>query len=143
MEDAETLVLGVKQLAQEKWRKQDQQQNQQAESRAQTQQTHLASQQQRQQQQQQQQQQHQQPLTPREAFFAPTECLPLTAAAGRRCAELLCPYPPGVPLLLPGETITAAAIDALRATLTSGGVVVGARDPELSTVLVVANTATG
>jgi hypothetical protein len=77
-------------------------------------------------------------LTPREAFFAPTERVPLASAAGRVCAELLCPYPPGVPLLIPGERVGAAAAGALRATVEAGGAVVGAGDASLETILVVA-----
>ena len=97
-------------------------------------------------QQQLQQQRPQQPLqqaskqrlTPREAFFAPTERVPIAAAVGRVCAELLCPYPPGVPLLLPGEVVGEGDVAALRATLRSGGVVVGVGDARLDSVLVVA-----
>ncbi len=42
------------------------------------------------------------------AWRAPTEAVPLTAAAGRIAAEPLCPYPPGIPLLVPGERIDPA-----------------------------------
>jgi arginine/lysine/ornithine decarboxylase len=89
------------------------------------------------------QQQQQQLMTPREAFFAPTIRVPLAEAEGRVCAELLCPYPPGVPLLFPGEAVGAEAVAALRGTLESGGVVVGAGDPSLQTVLVVAGQGQG
>ena len=41
------------------------------------------------------------------------ERLPLAAAAGRLAAEPLCPYPPGIPLLIPGERIDAARRDWL------------------------------
>jgi lysine decarboxylase len=39
------------------------------------------------------------------AWRAPTLTLPLALAAGRLAAEPLCPYPPGIPLLVPGERI--------------------------------------
>ena len=39
------------------------------------------------------------------AWRAPSEQVPLVAAAGRLAAEPLCPYPPGIPLLVPGERI--------------------------------------
>lgn len=39
------------------------------------------------------------------AWRAPRQRLPLAAAAGRLAAEPLCPYPPGIPLLVPGERI--------------------------------------
>lgn len=40
-----------------------------------------------------------------EAWRAPAEAVPLEQAAGRLAAEPLCPYPPGIPLLIPGERI--------------------------------------
>lgn len=43
-----------------------------------------------------------------EAWRAPAETVPLPAAAGRIAAEPLCPYPPGIPLLVPGERIDPA-----------------------------------
>lgn len=43
--------------------------------------------------------------TPREALFAPTETLPLEACEGRIAAASLAPYPPGVPVVAPGERI--------------------------------------
>ena len=45
-------------------------------------------------------------LTPREAFFAGEEAVPLTAAAGRIAAEAITPYPPGIPLVMPGERLS-------------------------------------
>lgn len=42
------------------------------------------------------------------AWRDPVEAVPLAAAAGRIAAEALCPYPPGIPLLIPGERIDAA-----------------------------------
>jgi lysine decarboxylase len=45
-----------------------------------------------------------------EAWRAPAEAVPLAAAAGRIAAEPLCPYPPGIPLLIPGERIDGARV---------------------------------
>jgi lysine decarboxylase len=39
------------------------------------------------------------------AWRAPAEAVSLAAAVGRIAAEPLCPYPPGIPLLVPGERI--------------------------------------
>lgn len=58
------------------------------------------------------------PLSPREAFFAPTETLPIEQTPDRICAELVCPYPPGIPALMPGELINPAAIEYLQQILT-------------------------
>jgi arginine decarboxylase len=71
-------------------------------------------------------------LTPRDAFFAPTEAVPLAAAVGRLSGETLCPYPPGIPLLLPGETICAEAIQSLQQIHQAGGSITGAADPSLT-----------
>ncbi len=40
-----------------------------------------------------------------QAWRAASEAVPLVAAAGRIAAEPICPYPPGIPLLIPGERI--------------------------------------
>ncbi len=77
-------------------------------------------------------------IPPRQAFFLPHETLPAATAVGRVSAELVAPYPPGVPVLAPGEVITVAALDALRATLADGGRIAYAADPSLATFQVVA-----
>lgn len=76
-------------------------------------------------------------LTPREAFFAETETLPGERACHRISAEIVCPYPPGVPVLMPGEIITRAALYCLQRVLSSGGTVTGCGDPSLQTLKVV------
>jgi lysine decarboxylase len=48
------------------------------------------------------------------AWRAPRTLLPLTQAVGGLAAEPLCPYPPGIPLLIPGERIDAARADWLE-----------------------------
>jgi arginine decarboxylase len=77
-------------------------------------------------------------LAPREAFFAPNETVPASAAVGRISAELVAPYPPGVPVLAPGELITAEALAALREVAGYGGRIAYAEDPSLATFQVVA-----
>jgi lysine decarboxylase len=77
-------------------------------------------------------------LPPREAFFAPNETVEADAAAGRISAELVAPYPPGVPVLAPGEIITAEALAALRAAHADGSRIAYAADPSLATLQVVA-----
>ncbi len=76
-------------------------------------------------------------LSPREAFFAGNETVPASAAAGRVSAELIAPYPPGVPVLAPGELITAAAIESLREVQADGGRIAYAADPSLETFQVI------
>ena len=76
-------------------------------------------------------------LSPREAFFAGNETVPASAAAGRVSAELIAPYPPGVPVLAPGELITAAAIESLLEVKADGGRIAYAADPSLETFQVI------
>lgn len=56
----------------------------------------------------------------REALSVPFEVLPLEQAAGRVCAQYLWVYPPGVPLAVPGETLTPAVLDRLTALSRDG-----------------------
>jgi arginine decarboxylase len=76
-------------------------------------------------------------LAPRDAFFAANETVPAGRAIGRVSAELIAPYPPGVPVLAPGELITAEALDALREVYADGGRIAYAADPTLGTLQVI------
>ncbi|MBT2566311.1 hypothetical protein J7I84_07350 [Arthrobacter sp. ISL-85] len=76
-------------------------------------------------------------MLPRDAFFGPVEVVPYEAAPGRIAAEMATPYPPGIPLLLPGERINKAAIDYLRSGVEAGMVLPDPADPTLKTIRVV------
>ncbi len=76
-------------------------------------------------------------ISPREAFFARSQTVSIDQSIDQISAELICPYPPGIPLLLPGERITAGAIDYLQIVQRSGGFISGCRDPELHAIQVV------
>ena len=75
-------------------------------------------------------------LSPRQAFFADQRVVPVQDAIAQPSAELICPYPPGIPVLIPGEIITAEAIDFLRQILAAGGILTGCTDPTLHTLKV-------
>jgi arginine/lysine/ornithine decarboxylase len=75
-------------------------------------------------------------LTPREAFFAQTDTVALTDATGLITAEAITPYPPGIPLVMPGERLTGEVIDLLRA-LREAGNPISASDPKLGALKVV------
>jgi arginine decarboxylase len=77
-------------------------------------------------------------LSPREAFFAPHETVDAARAAGRVAAELVAPYPPGIPAIVPGEVVTADVLESLRSAAASGVRVAYATDPTLATIQVVA-----
>ena len=76
-------------------------------------------------------------LSPRDAFFAPTETLPVEQTLDRISAELVCPYPPGIPALMPGELINPAAIEYIQQVFTLGGTLTGCSDPSFKTLKVV------
>lgn len=77
-------------------------------------------------------------LTPREAFFANTETIPFETSMGRVCAEIVAPYPPGIPILAPGEVISEGAIEYLKVVHQMGGFINGPEDVRLRTIKVVA-----
>ncbi|MBE9178990.1 aminotransferase class I/II-fold pyridoxal phosphate-dependent enzyme [Oculatella sp. LEGE 06141] len=76
-------------------------------------------------------------LSPRTAFFAPSVTVPIADAIDRVSTETVCPYPPGIPVLIPGETINAEAIAYLQQVLAAGGMITGCSDPELQTLRVI------
>jgi lysine decarboxylase len=75
--------------------------------------------------------------SPREAFFADHESVPRAAALGRVSAELVAPYPPGVPVLVPGEEITATTLEALDRALDAGTRIAYAADSTVQQLQVV------
>lgn len=76
-------------------------------------------------------------LSPRDAFFGRVEQVPATKAAGRIAAEMLTPYPPGIPAAVPGERLTDSVIAYLRSGVAAGMLIPDAADPDLETVRVV------
>ncbi|MDG6103917.1 aminotransferase class V-fold PLP-dependent enzyme [Dactylosporangium aurantiacum] len=78
-----------------------------------------------------------QAMPPRQAFFAAVETLPTARTVGRVCAELVAPYPPGIPILAPGEQVTAEVLGALEEARRAGVRIAYAADPSLATLRVV------
>jgi arginine decarboxylase len=76
-------------------------------------------------------------LSPRDAFFASQISIPIERAVDQISAQTLCPYPPGIPITLPGERITSAQIALLRHIQASGGLIVGCADPTLELIQVI------
>ncbi|MEU0052193.1 aminotransferase class I/II-fold pyridoxal phosphate-dependent enzyme [Streptomyces sp. NPDC006184] len=79
-----------------------------------------------------------QAVLPRDAFFGPAEQVPAEQAVGRIAAEMISPYPPGVPVVAPGEVITSDVLDYLRSGVAHGFLISDAADPTLETVRVAA-----
>ena len=78
---------------------------------------------------------HPQPvMTIRQAWLSKTEEIALAQSIGRVAAEPFGAYPPGVALAMPGEAITAAAVETARQSLSLGGSLFGLRQGKLSVV---------
>lgn len=75
-------------------------------------------------------------VSPRDAFFGDRETVPASEAHGRVCAELVAPYPPGIPVLAPGERVHADTVATLQAMRAAGGRIAYAADPTLQTLQV-------
>ncbi|MBF6180773.1 aminotransferase class I/II-fold pyridoxal phosphate-dependent enzyme [Nocardia otitidiscaviarum] len=76
-------------------------------------------------------------MLPRDAFFGPCESVALDAAPGRIAAEQVTPYPPGIPVIVPGELIDTAVVEYLRSGVAAGMNVPDPADPQLRTLRVV------
>ena len=77
--------------------------------------------------------------SPQEAFCAEKLSLPLAETRGRVCSEfvVMC-YPPGIPLLAPGERITAEILEHIRYAKEKGCSITGPEDPDLERLNVLA-----
>jgi arginine/lysine/ornithine decarboxylase len=80
-------------------------------------------------------------MLPRDAFFASKETVDADKAVGRICAEQITPYPPGIPVIIPGERMTGELLDYLRSGLAAGMQLPDPADPSLGTIRVVSQTA--
>src|SRR5215203_703039 len=77
-------------------------------------------------------------MSPTKAFFSKTRNVPIEEAAGEIIAEMVSPYPPGIPRLLPGERITTTILDYLQKGRDAGMFVLDPSDQTLQTLRVVA-----
>jgi arginine decarboxylase len=76
-------------------------------------------------------------ITPREAFFAPADTVPLVAAKGRISMETVTCYPPGIPILCPGEEVTPEIIEHIEFMKENGYRIQGPQDGGLTRLRVV------
>ncbi|MEU6814639.1 ornithine decarboxylase [Streptomyces sp. NPDC046860] len=79
-----------------------------------------------------------QAVLPRDAYFDEHTDVPAEEAAGRIAAEMITPYPPGIPVVLPGEQLTEPVLRYLVTGVRAGMNLPDAADPGLTTVRVVA-----
>lgn len=74
--------------------------------------------------------------TPRQAFLSTAESVKLIEAKGRLAGEMVAPYPPGIPCLLPGELINDEIWEYLNYLKTIGASLQGPEEPELKHIKV-------
>ncbi|CAK6472041.1 aminotransferase class I/II-fold pyridoxal phosphate-dependent enzyme [Peribacillus castrilensis] len=78
-------------------------------------------------------------LSPREAFYAETEVVPIEESVGKISAEFIMVYPPGIPIFIPGELITEDNINYIRKNIEAGLPVQGPEDPEIKHLRIIKN----
>ena len=69
--------------------------------------------------------------SPQEAFYAEKVSLPLRETEGQVCSEFVMCYPPGIPILAPGERITAEILDYIEFAKDKGCSMTGPEDPDI------------
>jgi arginine/lysine/ornithine decarboxylase len=79
-------------------------------------------------------------LTYREIESMGESFVPLSQAAGSICAETLIPYPPGIPLLMPGEIITQEALETLQSLLSQSAKIQGGERINHNQIKILINT---
>ena len=70
-------------------------------------------------------------VSPQEAFYADKESLPLMETEGRICSEFVMCYPPGIPILAPGEKITGDILKYINYAKEKGCNMTGPADPDI------------
>ncbi len=70
-------------------------------------------------------------VSPQEAFYAKKKSLPLRESEGRVCSEFVMCYPPGIPILAPGERISRAILDYIEYAKKKGCSMTGPEDPDI------------
>ena len=70
-------------------------------------------------------------MTPQESFYAEKVCLPLKETVGHVCSEFVMCYPPGIPILAPGEEITEKILDYIIYAKEKGCSMTGPEDAEI------------
>ncbi len=67
-------------------------------------------------------------FSPQKAFYADTNSLPIEKCVGKICCEFVMCYPPGIPILAPGEIVTQEIIDYIKYCKEVGASLTGAED---------------
>ena len=76
-------------------------------------------------------------LSPQEAFYSERKSLTLDESVGQVCGEFVMCYPPGIPILAPGEHITREIVDYIQFAKERGCSLQGTEDPEVNRINVI------
>jgi arginine/lysine/ornithine decarboxylase len=76
--------------------------------------------------------------SPQEAFYANKKSLPINESAGCVCSEFVMCYPPGIPILAPGERITKEILDYIQYAKVKGCSLTGPEDLNIEYINVLA-----
>lgn len=76
-------------------------------------------------------------LSPQEAFYSVRKSLSLDESVGQVCGEFVMCYPPGIPILAPGERITREIVDYIQFAKERGCSLQGTEDPEVNHINVI------
>jgi arginine/lysine/ornithine decarboxylase len=76
-------------------------------------------------------------MTPQEAFYAEKHQVPIEESAGAICSEFVMCYPPGIPILAPGEKITAEILQYIRYAKEKGCFMTGTEDVNIEKINIV------
>ncbi len=73
-------------------------------------------------------------FTPQEAFYAPKQKMPISESAGHISSEFVMCYPPGIPILAPGERITEEILDFIQYSKDKGCFLTGTEDSDIANI---------
>ena len=76
-------------------------------------------------------------MTPQDAFYAPKHAMPIEQSTGQICSEFVMCYPPGIPILAPGERITQEILDYIAYAKEKGCFLTGTEDINIENINVV------
>ena len=76
-------------------------------------------------------------LSPQEAFYSERKSLSLDESVGQVCGEFVMCYPPGIPILAPGERITREIVGYIQFAKERGCSLQGTEDPEVNHINVI------
>ena len=72
--------------------------------------------------------------SPQEAFYSQKKSIPINESSGFVCSEFVMCYPPGIPILAPGERITKDIIDYIQYAKAKGCSMTGSEDPDINNI---------